>query len=167
MLRTAFIVAATVVLAACAHATPAGSDTVGPGYVTGGGTWNTGGGISAAVRVLKRGGATVVCGAWTTDRQSALTVNHNRDVMAAGSVYLAGTRLVQGLGFMARVPYSNNIAGASANCVASSVPWRPAFADARPKVRFPRLVFSEAADEGTGGGNAAIFRQTSRPDIVG
>ena len=36
-----------LIAAACTAYTSAGTDRVAPGYVTGGGEWNTGGGISA------------------------------------------------------------------------------------------------------------------------
>ena len=159
------------VTAACAVAFPAstGTDTVGPGYVTGGGTWNTGGGISAVARVYGRDGATVVCGAWATDRQSGQSYLLNEQVMQAASAFLAGERLVHGLSFMARVPWAENIAGAQANCVASPVAWQPGFSEAEPVLRFPRMAFPEDGEpeEGAfGGRNNTIFRQTPRAEIV-
>jgi hypothetical protein len=48
---------------------PAGTDTIGPGYTTGGGNWSSGGGITAVAKTFGRGGRTVLCGAWMTDRQ--------------------------------------------------------------------------------------------------
>ena len=157
-----------LVVGGCTRYASVGTDTVGPGYVTGGGEWNTGGGVTAVVRVVERDGATVVCGAWTTDRQSALTINLNDDAIETGSVYVGNTRLVQNLDFMARVPYSDNISGAQARCVASSVPWRAEFAENGPRLRFPRLAYpDDGADEEVGGGGLSlIFRETTRPDIV-
>ena len=167
LMRGAFVLA--VVVGGCTRYASVGTDTVGPGYVTGGGKWNTGGGVTAVVRVVERGGATVVCGAWTTDWQSSLTINLNEDVIETGSIYFGNTRLVQNLGFMARVPYSDNISGAQARCVASPVPWRAEFAEQGPRVRFPRLQYpSDGGDEMVGGGGLPlIFRETARPDIVG
>lgn len=154
-------------LAACAPYAPAGFDTVGPGYAVGGGEWNTGGGITAVARVLQRDGAMVVCGAWTTDRQSVLSVPYNRDVMQVGSVYLAGERLVQNLDFMAYVPEADSLAGVRANCVASGEAWRPEFAQAEPRLRFPRFaVPQDGGDEESGGsGDTTTFRETPRPEI--
>ncbi len=129
-----------LVAGGCTQHPSVGTDTVGPGYVTGGGEWNTGGGVTAVVRVVERDGATVVCGAWATDQQSVLTINLNEDAIETGSIYAANTRLVQNLGFMARVPYSDKISGAQARCVASPVPWRAEFAEEGPRLRFPRLV---------------------------
>ncbi len=157
-----------LVAGGCTRHADVGTDTVGPGYVTGGGEWNSGGGITVVVRAFERGGVTVVCGAWTTDRQSVLSINQNDDAIEAGSVYAGKTRLVMNLAFMARVPYADSISGAQANCVASSVPWRAEFAETGPRLRFPRLAFPGGGgdEEGGGGGSPLIFRQTPRPDIV-
>jgi len=153
---------------ACTRFAIVGTDIIGPGYAIGGGEWNSGGGITIVVRAFERGGATVVCGAWATDRQSVLSVNQNRDVMEAGSVYIDRTRIVHNLAFMARIPYSDNITGSQASCVASSVPWRTEFAETEPRTRIPRMAFGiDGGDEdGGGGGDALRFRETERPDII-
>jgi len=159
------LLALCLALGGCAAHEDAGFDTVGPGYSTWGGAWNTGGGISAVVRVFERGGATVVCGAWATDRQSALSFTLNEDVMQAASAYLGQTRLVQGLGFMQRVPYAEDISGAQARCVVSSVAWAPGFDPAGARLRFPRYGTIEDASE-LGFVTAVVFRQTDRVPIV-
>jgi len=152
----------------CAQHTSVGTEPVGPGYVTGGGKWNSGGGVTAVVRIFGRGGVTVVCGAWTTDQQSVLSINQNDDAIETGSVYAGSTRLVMNLAFMPWVPYAENISGAPANCVASTVPWREEFAEQGPRLRFPRLTFPGGGgdENGGGGGSPLVFRQTVRPDIV-
>ena len=161
------LVLATAV-AACTQGALVESQSVTPDYVIGGGEWNTGGGITAVARVFERGGATVVCGAWTTDRQSALSVLFNEDVMQTASVFTGRTRLVQNLSFMARVPYADNLSGARANCVASGVPWRADFAAAEPRIRFPRVAFSQGGgdDMSAGSGDAVVFRETARASII-
>ncbi len=153
---------------ACTRYADVGTDSVGPGYATGGGEWNSGGGITAVARAFERGGATVVCGAWATDRQSVLSANMNYGVMETGSVYIGRTRIVQNLVFMARVPYSDNISGAQANCVASSVPWRAEFAEKEPRLRFPRVAYPPDGGDvkSAGGGSPMIFRETTRPEII-
>ncbi len=157
-----------LVAGGCTRQPGVGTDTVGPGYVTGGGEWNSGGGITAVARAFERGGATVVCGAWATDRQSVLSLNMNSDVMETGSVYIGRKRIVQNLAFMARVPYADNISGAQANCVASSVPWRAEFAEEGARLRFPRVAYPpDGGDEdGSGGGDALVFRETPRLEII-
>ena len=166
------LICATLVLGlvagGCTQHASVGTDSVGPGYATGGGEWNSGGGITVVARAFERGGATVVCGAWATDRQSVLSLHMNRDVMQTASVYIGRTRIVQNLDFMARLPYSDNISGAQANCVASSVPWRAEFAENGPRLRFPRVAYPGGGGdvESGGGGSPLIFRETTRPDIV-
>lgn len=165
MPRLSLVAMLTLVAAACTRYEPVGFDTIGPGYTAGGGEWNTGGGITAVARAFERNGTTVVCGAWTTDRQAVMTYNYNRDVMETGSVYLAGERLVQNLSFMARVPYGANITGQQARCVATSAPWRPAFAGAEAQLSFPRFVVPH--DDEEDGGDDLVFRERPRPDILG
>jgi hypothetical protein len=152
-------------LAGCATHVDAGFDQVGPGYSTWGGNWNTGGGISAVVRVFERNGGTVVCGAWATDPQSVLSTTLNEDVMEAASAFMGRARLVQGLGFMQRVPYADDITGAQARCVLSKVPWQAEFANVVPILRFPRYAILEDVGE-FGFPRYVIFRQTDRVPIV-
>ena len=137
-------------------------------YATWGGTWNTGGGISAVVRVYPREDGTLVCGAWAEERQSTLTIELNRDVMQAASAFIGGQRLVHGLHFMPEVPWADNVSGATANCVLSPVAWQPAFAGMEPVLRFPRMVYPdiEDADEGLTFRNDRVFRQVPRADIA-
>lgn len=168
-MRTVLSILSILLLGACVGAQVAGTDTVGPGYVTGGGEWNTGGGISAVVRVLPRDGRVAVCGAWTTDRQSAVSLLFNEDVMAAASVYLAGSRLVQNLTFMARYPEgTETLRGRSARCALTALTWQPRFAAAHPVLRFPRMVFPQDGGDAmtAGSGDSVVFRQTERPDMT-
>ena len=158
------LIAVLALLGACTRYEPAGFETIGPGYSVGGGMWNTGGGITVVARAFERNGATVVCGAWTTDRQSAMTYAYNSDVIQTASVYLAGERLVQNLSFMAQVPYAENISGRQARCVATAEPWRDAFAGAAARPRFPRYAVPEKDEDD---GVVFVFREVARPDIVG
>jgi len=149
-------------VSACAHYAEVDPARLGPGFVSGGGDWTSGGGITVAVRAEDRGGVTVICGAWTTDRQSALTSELNEKVIEAGSIYLGGHRAVQNLSFMPRVAYGPDLTGLPARCVASPLAWEPGFASARPVVRLPRMTFvidGEFADTLT-------FRPGPRPALV-
>ena len=146
----------------CTSSIRVGSEAVDARYATGGGEWSSGGGITAVARVFERGGATVVCGAWTTDRQSVLSTQLNEDVIASASVYAGETRVAQNLAFMARTAYSDNIAGAQANCVASPKPWNEAYATVALRFRFPQMEF--ILDEE--GGTSVRFRETLRPTII-
>ncbi|NIP76308.1 MAG: hypothetical protein GTN90_10125 [Xanthomonadales bacterium] len=86
MMRIAMLLALALLAACAPRLEPAGTDTIAPGYAVGGGDWDSGGGITAVARIFERDGRTVVCGAWMTDRQSALSVLYNEDIIAAGSI---------------------------------------------------------------------------------
>lgn len=148
-------------LGACAQGAPIEPQSVTPDYVIGGGEWSSGGGITVAARVFERNGASVVCGAWATDKQSVLSATLNENVIEAASVYAGDTRLVQNLRFMARTAYADSITGARANCVAAAHPWQANFATSA-RVEIPRQRF--LLDDRNS--NAITFRQSPRPDIV-
>ena len=154
--------AVALALAGCTTATPVGTDPIDSRYSVGGGEWDSGGGITIAARAFERNGVTVICGAWTMDRQSVLTSELNDNVMEAGSVFLDGDRAVQNLSFMRMVPYSDNIAGEQANCVATGLPWKANYAAAPARVRIPRMAF--ALDWVPA--NVVVFRETRRAEII-
>jgi hypothetical protein len=149
-------------IAACTRFADVGTDTIGPGYATAGGEWSSGGGITVVSRAFERNGVTVVCGAWTTDQQSTMTILLNDDVIEAGALYIGAERAAWNLGFMAEIPYSDNIAGAQANCVASALPWRAELADTAPQVRLPPLRFTVSRNPV----QQVSFRQGRRPSVI-
>ena len=149
-------------LVGCATVTSVGTDPIDSRYSVGGGEWSSGGGITIAARAFERNGVTVICGAWTMDRQSVVTSELNDAVLEAGSVFLDGDRAVQNLSFMRLVRYSDNIAGEQANCVASVRPWKAEYAAVPARVRIPRMAFPLDADTG----NFAVFRETQRAEII-
>jgi hypothetical protein len=154
--------AAGLALVGCATATSVGTDPIDPRYSLGGGQWDSGGGITIVARAFERNGVTVVCGAWTMDRQSVVSSDFNGNVMEAGSVFLDGDRAVQNLSFMRQLPYSDNIAGKQANCVASSLPWNADYATAPARIRMPRMNFVLDADPM----HVVKFRETQRAEII-
>jgi len=154
--------AAGLVLVGCATATSVGTDPIDPRYSLGGGQWDSGGGITIVARAFERNGVTVVCGAWTMDRQSVMSSDFNGNVMEAGSVFLDGDRAVQNLSFMRQLPYADNIAGKQANCVASSLPWKADYATAPARIRMPRMAFVLDADPM----HVVKFRETQRAEII-
>lgn len=151
-----------LLLAACAQHAGVDPDRLGPGYTTGGGEWSSGGGITIAVRALPRGGTTVICGAWTTDQQSALTVRLNENVMEAGSVFLGGRRAVGNLSFMPRLAYAQDLTGAPAACVASRLPWQDGYAATAPEIRLPPMRFVVNTDNV----ETVAFRQGPRAAVL-
>ena len=174
-MNRAIIVSSLTLLFGCAAPAgpPAGADRIAPGYVSGGGDWSSGGGITAVARAFGRDGRTVVCGAWMTDRQSVISFNSNDSVMAVASVSAGDTRLVSNLLFMSRLEYSDDITGQSANCVYSTEPWTERLAASQVNLRFPRLSADSSGvvrpSLGIGlfaPGDVATFRQGPRPDPV-
>lgn len=159
-----YIVPALLSLAvsACALHADVDPDAVGPGYVTGGGDWTSGGGISVAVHAAERNGITVICGAWATDRQSALSTLLNEDVMEAGAVSLGGRRAVSNLLFMQRHQWDADLTGASANCVASRLAWEAGFAGTAPRIHLPRMTFVINQDNV----DTVTFRPGPRPSLT-
>ena len=153
---------AGLVVAGCATVTPVGNEQIDPRYSLGGGEWNSGGGITIAARTFERNGVVVVCGAWTMDRQSVLTSELNDNVVAAASVFVGGDRAVNNLSFMRLVPYSDNISGEQANCVATDRPWKAGYSPASTRVRIPRMAFD--LDEESG--EYLVFRETPRAEII-
>ena len=132
--------AALLLAAACVAPAPlAASDPVGPGYSVGGGEWSSGGGITVVARAVEQRGGTLLCGVWMTDRQSALSVLWNEDVMRAGTAFAGGVRLANGLGILGRIAWDEDLRGVMAPCFDTGVAWQPAFAAAPLAIRFPRL----------------------------
>lgn len=171
-MRLITLFAATAFLAGCMLAPdPAGTDRIAPGYASGGGEWSSGGGITAVARVFEREGRTIVCGAWMMDQQSALSVNYNEDVMAVASVFAGGARVSGNLSFMRRLEWRDNLTGAQANCVVSSVPWQQGMAETPVLLRFPRISFGDRAGSiggrfGLFSGDTVTFREGPRPNPV-
>jgi len=155
--------AVALALAGCTTATPVGTDPIDSRYSVGGGQWSSGRGITVVARAFELNGVTVICGAWAMDSQGGLTRDYNDDVLEAGSVFLDGDRAVQNLSFMRRVPYSDNIAGEQANCVATGLSWKADYTTSPARVRLPRMVF-EGLDAEMG--EFVKFRETRRAAII-
>ncbi len=154
--------AAVLALVGCATVTSVGTDPIDSRYSVGGGEWSSGGGITIAARAFERNGVTVICGAWTMDRQSVVTSELNDFVLEAGSIFLDGDRAVSNLSFMRLVRYSDNITGEQANCVASGLPWKADYAAAPARVRIPRMAFTLDLRPV----NRVVFRETPRAEII-
>ena len=153
----------------CAVSLPiAGQDTITADYAHGGGSWTSGGGITAVARIVDRSGEAALCGAWMTDRQSVLSAGYNERVMAAGSVFAGGERVASNLTFMRRHPWSDSLIGKPADCVATGRPWSPALSAAPVRIRLPRMTFGAGwggagiGGVGPGSGDRTTFRQTPR-----
>lgn len=142
-------------------AAPAGAaDIPPPGFHAGGGLWSSGGGIRVFVAVHEQDGRVALCGAWSTTRQSALSLMYNRDVIAVGGVSLGGERLVTGLGFMQELREGAVPASPSeTRCIVTDTVWRQDYAGLAPEIRLPRLSIVIDTDPY----DTIVFRQGVRP----
>ncbi|MBK0399920.1 hypothetical protein H0I76_12030 [Limibaculum sp. M0105] len=162
----------TLALCGCAAPLPPALDEViTRDFAVGGGEWSSGGGITAVGKVVDRQGEVVACGAWTTDRQSALSILRNEDVIRAGALFVGGRRVVGNLGFMLRYEESARLLGRPASCVRTGLRWDPGYGTAETAFRFPRLTFAGGGGigrigvpaVGLGSGDTITFRQGPRP----
>ena len=175
-MKDALLLLALALLIGCApRLEPAGTDTIAPGYAVGGGEWDSGGGITAVARIFEQDGQTIVCGAWMTDRQSALSTLYNEDIVAAGSIFAGRIQIAQNLWFMRRLPYSQSLSGEPANCAYSGLRWTAALSTAPVRIRFPRLSFGGGSigglgvggvGVGPGSGDRVTFREGPRPHPI-
>ncbi|MGF1502434.1 MAG: hypothetical protein ACFBSD_11515 [Paracoccaceae bacterium] len=162
-IRFATPMVALALLGACAVPNePAGFAPLGPDAVTGGGLFNTGGGLVVAAEAREIAGKTGVCGAWARSPQSVNSTIYNDDVLATGSIYLGGDRLVQGLDYLPEVPLGPGFAGVEARCVVTARPWTSGDRSSPVEIRLPRQVLEtdgDALTSGSAGGITVKFRQ--------
>ncbi len=148
-------------LVACTTNTPAGTATLGPDPVVGGGTYSSPGGLSVALDVQNIGGKTGVCGVWAqSDSQSVMTRGKARQVIGSGAVVLNGQTLVHGLTFLREVAPAKSYSGQTGNCVVSERVWSAQDAAHRAQIIIPRQVVYKDIDEEFGGGGIVV---TFRP----
>lgn len=148
-------------LAACSTAMPAGTATLGPNPVVGGGTYTSPGGLSVAVDVQNIGGKTGVCGVWAQSKsQSVVTRGRARQVIGTGAVVLNGETLVNGLLFLKEVEPAASYSGQTGNCVVTERPWSAQDNARRAKIIIPRQVVYQDIDGGpdAGIGLTVVFR---------
>ena len=114
-----------------------------------GGKYTSGGGLTVAADVRPDQGRTLVCGVWAVNpSQSVLTIRKERGVLASGSVFFGGERLVHGLLFMKEVDPAASYAGLPAGCVRLDRPWRAGDAERQAVIRIPRQVVANEARDG-------------------
>lgn len=179
MIRSILFAGAFTVAACAVQREDAGGDTIAPGYspayAVGGGEWSSGGGITAVARIFERDGSTIVCGAWMTDRQSAVSVLYNEDIIAAGSIYSGRVPVARNLSFMRRLPWTRDLTGQQASCVQAGIRWTERQAQAPLHIRFPRLSFGGGFFGGVGAGSVSVgpgtgdrvtFREGPRPNPI-
>lgn len=140
---------------------PAGTEPVSAAYSVGGGSFNSGGALITMVRVREQGGQTVLCGARTHTRLSAIAIGLAHPVAGAGIVRLAGRNLVQGLEIFPEHALRDDMTGVTARCYATGLAWQPGFADLAPEIHHVRMQWDEEED-----GVLDVFRETTVPDVI-
>lgn len=163
-MRHALAGLALITLAACARGEPGPALPVSADPVLAGGVYSSGGGLIVALDLRAVAGRLAVCGVWARGRQSVLTKHSNEGVLATGSVFLGGERVLQGLGFLPEVALAESYAGAPGRCVLTSRAWTPALAGLPVRVRLPTQIVVNDSDgalpfDGGGGGIVVRFRQ--------
>ncbi|MBC7133319.1 MAG: hypothetical protein H5U16_09475 [Roseovarius sp.] len=152
MKRIALTLVTTAALAACSAATgPQVVARLGNDPALGGGSYDSGGGLTVAVDLREAQGRTLVCGVWAqSERQSVLTLRAAPQVLGSGAVFLDGKALVRGLTFMPEVRPVDDYAGQEARCVVTERPWRAGDEARRPVVRMPsQVVYVDSNESGT------------------
>lgn len=162
MIRSAMMLAATGLLAACTTAAPP-TQTVarlGTDPVLSGGTYDSGGGITVAADLRERDGRTMVCGVWAESRQqSILTLRKAKGVLDTGAISVGDETVLRGLRFMKQVDPMADYGGQDAQCAVTSRPWQAGDAARRAEIRIPRQVV-HVEDDDDGGAFAVRFKQT-------
>ena len=159
MRRTYLLAGSMAILAACtAYPTVSKFDgNLSDDVALGGGSYDSGGGITVAASLQERNNMTAVCGVWAqSDEQSVLTKNLARNVVASGVVSVNNKAVVRGLSFMREVPPAADYSGIPANCQVTTMPWQDVSAD-QISVRIPRQVVALELDEFSGG-IVVVFR---------
>ena len=141
---------AALLLTGCTSVQDAGVARLGDAPVLGGGSYESGGGLTVAADVRERNGLAVVCGVWAQSlQQSVLSKGAEARVLGSGSVYIGDRAAVRGLLFMNEVAPAESYAGAMANCVQTDLRWSEADAAEPVTIRLPRqLIYRDADDDG-------------------
>lgn len=146
-------------LSACTEMPPTAETSLGFNPVVDGGSYSTGGGLTLAGEIQNVRGMTAVCGAWADgDNQSILSLGKSSRVMSTGAAFLDGQAIHRGLQFMNKVDPMETYAGAPANCVVTSRPWRDGDQARDVQFRLPRQVVHVEVSEYTR--VEVLFRQT-------
>ena len=110
-------------LTACTALAPIRGEQIDGSYAVGGGAFRSGPVVYIVARVRQQDSVTTVCGAWTQDGYSALSAFAVRDVLDGARVVSGGVTVLDGLGAFPRLPFRQNLAGATAGCFVTAVPW--------------------------------------------
>lgn len=120
--------------------TPSGSDRIDRTYSVTGFAWDSSSLVYVYVKARNKGGKTEVCGAYAPDKVDAFASQFNDRALESSLIQSDGTTLIQGVGFMNRLPAPIKEPGATSTCVVTSRPWEERFASGL-KLRTSRGTF--------------------------
>lgn len=118
-----------VLLLGCAtQLQPVASERIDQSFGEAGGAFDSGTTITVVAKLREDGGSTSVCGAWMKTQDSAQSGEVTTDVLATISVIGDGDMIVSDFNRFTRLPLKGSAIGMTADCFASEIPWRAAFA---------------------------------------
>lgn len=141
MFRLSVLLVACIGLMSCTTTTPISGSKIDKSYNTGGFQWASGSTVIVVFKLFETNGNVGVCGAWGVRGTGVLGNVSANEPLSAGVLYLGRSRILQGVEFMQPISLGESVVGKPAICRSTSVKWRPEFADARQKLRFPAMTF--------------------------
>ncbi len=142
--RMGGMVLAALALAGCqttGASRRAAVETIDRSYQTSTVAWAGGGHMLFLTKATEQEGRVRLCGAYGPANARPATAALSREVADSVALRLGGTRIAQGLGFMARHDGSRDPIGQPATCALTGVEWRPEFAQAPTYILLGRTVF--------------------------
>lgn len=120
---------------------------LGPSPALGGGTYSSGGGLTAAVDLRQVGTAAYACGVWSrSQRQNPRTEYQAPEVLARAAILVDGQPIIRDLRFMRSVLRQGSYAGKTAHCVKTGRDWADIQDAGSVSVVFPNMVVYPGPD---------------------
>ena len=131
--------------ASCAAVTttPLPSQPVNSSFNADGFTWNSGGGINVSMKAFEKDGLVGVCGLRSElSNQGDPSVDLNPWALQNMRIVLADDTVFSDVGAFPKTSWNENAAPTgTASCFLTDVPWRAAYAGARPDVKMARTSY--------------------------
>ncbi len=125
------VVVSLGVLAACSPigTERSGTETIDSSFHVTGFRWDTGGAVYIYAVARNKGGSTEVCAAYAHTQLSYYEDRFTDQTLEAVKLTSQGDTLVHGGNFINEFEDPETAEGKHANCVITSVPWKPGYAD--------------------------------------
>ncbi|MEM7671468.1 MAG: hypothetical protein AAF317_20490 [Pseudomonadota bacterium] len=138
MMRFVFLI---LMLSACLGKPPlVGQSTVTADYQVDGGFWSEGSTIRVFSAAEQREGRLAICGAWSVNQSSALTIGFHERVLSGGLIRVGGQTVLRNLLYLNEIRSDGDAIGETANCALTDLSWDPGHVD-QLQVRIPRQTF--------------------------